>query len=243
LNTDLTSISTLIKLKPYHLYAVFLLGALFDPILVIVWNAFSGQSLLAIPSITTDSNATLISTFAITVLILFFTKDYLVFCWSKIKKHTSWLNSIYGFALGLVYAVLVIQMMAFFPPPPEFSHSAINQFLATPGYPRTIAILCIIFIAPLIEEYVFRGYVYDGIRHKKSATFTIFVTSVLFALPHMAQYYAYWPAALLLFGLGVLLAILRERYESLLPSILLHVAYNLTMLLFRKIKLERLNQT
>jgi len=116
-----------------------------------------------------------------------------------------------------------------------------NQFLATPGYPQYVAFFCIILMAPLIEEYVFRGYIYNGIRHKKPALFTIVVTSILFVLPHMAVYYMYWPAAILLFGLAVLLALFRERYKSLVPAVLLHFGYNLILVLFTLLTLGMAN--
>jgi uncharacterized protein len=85
--------------------------------------------------------------------------------------------------------------------------------------------LVIVFLAPVVEEFFFRGYLFRAWRHTKLGLWgTLVLTSVLFALLHGAQY----PVIILgfLFILSVLLGLAREKTGSIWPPVAMHVGNN-----------------
>lgn len=76
-------------------------------------------------------------------------------------------------------------------------------------------------IGPIIEELVFRGVLYPALRKKVGVQNAILGTSLFFAVIHFN-----WFQFIPVFGLGVLLAYLYEKTNSLLPSIMLHAMNN-----------------
>lgn len=87
----------------------------------------------------------------------------------------------------------------------------------------------IVLVAPLCEEIVFRGYLYDRVeRALGGATGPVIVTGVAFAALHL-------PAtpikAMTLVSMGMVLGALRARCGSVWPGIALHAVWNGVMLL------------
>jgi membrane protease YdiL (CAAX protease family) len=76
-------------------------------------------------------------------------------------------------------------------------------------------------VAPVAEEVFFRGFIYAGLRARWGVGWALAVTSAVFALVHLTP--GVFPP---LFLMGLLLAYLYERSDSLWPSILLHAAIN-----------------
>jgi membrane protease YdiL (CAAX protease family) len=83
-----------------------------------------------------------------------------------------------------------------------------------------------VLIAPVTEEYVFRGLLYPAIRDRSSRFVGALVSSVMFGVVHMS-----WTAGPALFALAMLLCYLYERTGSVWPGILVHVLNNATSLL------------
>jgi membrane protease YdiL (CAAX protease family) len=88
-----------------------------------------------------------------------------------------------------------------------------------------LPILFIVIFRPVFEEILFRGLLYGPMRQKVGPLVASFLTSFLFALIHGADY-------IRLFVLGMILVYLYERTQSLIPSILFHVAVNLIDVIF-----------
>ncbi len=85
--------------------------------------------------------------------------------------------------------------------------------------------LVIVFLVPVVEEVVFRGYLFRAWRYTKlGLRGTLVLTSVLFALMHGGQY----PVIILafLFLLSVLLGLAREKTGSIWPPVAMHVGNN-----------------
>jgi membrane protease YdiL (CAAX protease family) len=94
----------------------------------------------------------------------------------------------------------------------------------TAGFVPLLA-LAIILVAPLMEEVVFRGFLFEGLAHSCLGRFgAITLTSLLWSLTHV-QYDAYGIATIFISGL--LLGFIRLRTGSLYVTILLHGLMNL----------------
>jgi membrane protease YdiL (CAAX protease family) len=100
-----------------------------------------------------------------------------------------------------------------------------------------------VFVAPLVEETVFRGYFYPvlarivyGITRRfgmqppeaiRTGVFSsVVITGVLFGLMHGAQLGWTWSVVGLLILVGVIFTFVRARTGTVLASFLLHLGYN-----------------
>jgi len=92
----------------------------------------------------------------------------------------------------------------------------------------TIALLAVAFlvsvIAPIAEEFFFRGFFYGALRNWRGVVPAAIVTGVVFGAIHAGS--ADWQFLVPLGVFGFLLCMLRERTGSLYPGIVLHCANN-----------------
>jgi uncharacterized protein len=103
-------------------------------------------------------------------------------------------------------------------------------------------------LGPLMEELLFRGFLYPLLRKHFGVLTAILGTALPFGLVHLSQYGYSWASGVLIFMVGVVLATVREKANSLAAGFLVHVAYNgvIVALLFAATDgfqhLEKLNQ-
>ncbi|HEX4537248.1 MAG TPA: CPBP family intramembrane glutamic endopeptidase [Candidatus Acidoferrum sp.] len=83
-----------------------------------------------------------------------------------------------------------------------------------------------VFVAPLVEETVFRGYLYPLFAKSLGVLPGILVTGVLFGLMHGAQLGWTFRLVALLTLVGVIFTFARARTGTVLASFLLHLGYN-----------------
>jgi uncharacterized protein len=83
-----------------------------------------------------------------------------------------------------------------------------------------------ILVAPLVEETIFRGFLYPVFARKWGIPAGIVITGVLFGGVHAAQLWPAYPQIALLVIVGIVLTFARARSGSVLASWLIHVSYN-----------------
>ena len=86
-----------------------------------------------------------------------------------------------------------------------------------------------VLIAPLVEEMAFRGFLYPVVERSYGKSAAVLVTSAIFSVLHGSQYGWHWQILLLLLYVGIVFGVLRARTGSLVPSTLVHCAYNATL--------------
>jgi membrane protease YdiL (CAAX protease family) len=94
---------------------------------------------------------------------------------------------------------------------------------------RTGAILLMsmaVLVAPLVEETVFRGYLYPLFAKSFGITPGIVVTGVLFGLMHGAQLGWTWGLVGMLSVVGLIFTFTRARTGTVVASFLMHLGYN-----------------
>ena len=79
---------------------------------------------------------------------------------------------------------------------------------------------------PLFEEIIFRGFLQPLFVKTIGPIAGILATSILFALPHGAQYGWHWELILIITTAGVVFGVIRWRAESTTASTIAHAAYN-----------------
>jgi uncharacterized protein len=157
----------------------------------------------------------------------------------------NWPAHIWSYILGgiMLQAVFLV-LERFLPLPKEVPFDAVLR------QPSSIVLVSVfsVTLGPLMEELFFRGFFYPAMRRHTGVAAAVVLTALPFALMHSAQYGNSWASVLLIFIVGVVLALVREEKNSLAASFLVHVGYNGTiiMLLFAATggfrHLERLNQ-
>jgi hypothetical protein len=83
-----------------------------------------------------------------------------------------------------------------------------------------------VLVAPLVEETVFRGYLYPLLAKSFGVATGVIVTGVLFGLMHGAQLGWTWSLVLVLILVGIIFTFVRARTGSVFASFLLHLGYN-----------------
>lgn len=83
-------------------------------------------------------------------------------------------------------------------------------------------ILALAVLAPLVEEILFRGFLYRVLRSRYSSLPSIIITSILFSAAHFSL-----ATIVPIFIMGILMAWARERSGSIIPSLILHALNNL----------------
>jgi membrane protease YdiL (CAAX protease family) len=82
------------------------------------------------------------------------------------------------------------------------------------------------FSAPFVEEIIYRGVLYSGLRKFFGIPATIIAVTILFAGVHVPQYWGAWASLTGLMLLSLTLTIVRARTKSILPSVVIHFVNN-----------------
>jgi len=85
-----------------------------------------------------------------------------------------------------------------------------------------------IFVAPIIEEIIFRGVLYDFVLRITGIRFTIIFVGFLFGMIHLPQLYPNFAPVIGDIFVGFLLTYLRYKNDSIYSSMLAHFAMNFT---------------
>jgi membrane protease YdiL (CAAX protease family) len=88
-----------------------------------------------------------------------------------------------------------------------------------------------ILVAPLMEELLFRGFLYPALARWTGAAVSVIITASAFTLLHGAQLGYSWAPLLLIFVVGVTLTVTRMRTNSVATCVIVHMTYNFVLLL------------
>jgi membrane protease YdiL (CAAX protease family) len=83
-----------------------------------------------------------------------------------------------------------------------------------------------ILVAPLVEETIFRGFLYPVLARKFSVAGGIIFTGAFFGLVHAPQLWGGWGQIGTLIVVGMIFTAVRAATQSVFASFLLHLGYN-----------------
>ena len=107
--------------------------------------------------------------------------------------------------------------------------------LTTDKFIFALEALGLVCFAPLLEEFLFRGFLNNLLRGKVNAFVRMSIVSILFTVAHMPYIHNWIQFIDYLIG-SIILFLVDERRRSLFDSILLHSLYNgLLLILFIEI--------
>ena len=146
--------------------------------------------------------------------------------WEAIHWH--WPASIWIYLfIGVLLQAVFLFVERFLPFPKQTPFEALLQR----PYSLFLIAAFSVTLGPLMEELFFRGFLYPILKRRSGVAAAIVATALPFALMHAAQYGDSWASVLLIFVVGVVLATVREKTNSLAASFLVHAAYNGTIIL------------
>jgi membrane protease YdiL (CAAX protease family) len=93
---------------------------------------------------------------------------------------------------------------------------------------RSVLLLMIlaVTIAPLVEETIFRGYLYPVVARSFGIPGAVIITGILFGLLHAMQLAGAWAQTSLLILVGIVFTFIRANTKTVLASYLTHLSYN-----------------
>jgi len=131
------------------------------------------------------------------------------------------------FSLGCALSIIVLILTAAAKTP---EHAPIQDLLKNRNMAFAFMGMAVL-VAPLVEETIFRGYLFPLLARWFGIASGIVVTGVLFGLMHGYQLGWAWAHVATLIGVGIIFTIVRSRAETTLASFLMHLGYNSTIAL------------
>jgi uncharacterized protein len=89
-----------------------------------------------------------------------------------------------------------------------------------------LLMLMAVLIAPVIEETIFRGYIYPVIARRFGMAAGVIATGSLFGLLHAPQLWGGWGQIALMVVVGIVFTAARAITGTVVASYLLHLSYN-----------------
>jgi len=137
--------------------------------------------------------------------------------------------ALFGIILYLAAYTLTLNITS------AFFHIDVNQeqsigFSGAAGFVSlALTAISLVILPPLVEEVVFRGFLYGGLRKKLTPVIAALITSIAFAAPHALESSdgkLLWVAAIDTFTLSLVLCYLREKTGSIYAGIGVHAIKN-----------------
>jgi membrane protease YdiL (CAAX protease family) len=147
--------------------------------------------------------------------------------WASIKWRNPTGRQALGYlAGGILLAILVQLAPTVLPDKQDFP---LQQMFSSALAAYAVAAFAV-FIAPFMEELIFRGVLFAIFERQVNMMFAIAITALLFAALHIPEYRGAWNHLLLILIVGGVFSLTRGVTRSLAPSVILHFAYNLSLM-------------
>ena len=151
---------------------------------------------------------------------------------SFIKKYNiesdefSFKRAFYMIPLAFSICVLCNILIGFIPDQP-INQVTIQAKEITDEYNVQTTLLLVAIVTPIIEELLFRGFVFDTVLKLSNSIIAIISTSLLFAIAH-----GNIQQGLYAFFAGIFLAYIKYKFKKIIYPIIMHLLMNLTTLVF-----------
>lgn len=160
--------------------------------------------------------------------------------WRPLETHASsrtlpYVALVFG---GFSLAAIITFAEALFPP----KHPLPIQVLTQNPRTAVLFMLTAVLLAPVVEETLFRGYLYPVVARSFGVGPGVVITGALFGLLHAGQLWGGWWQVALLVVVGIVFTIARAATRTVVASYVLHVSYNAlpAIATLLSVKLQRL---
>lgn len=129
-----------------------------------------------------------------------------------------------GFVVQLVLGAVVVKLFDLIFPwfnAAETQNVGYSELRLAPTSDKILAFIVIAVVAPILEEFIFRGFLYGRLRKYLAMPIAIILTALLFAILH-----GQWNVAVNVFVTSVVLCALREITGTIYAGMLVHILKN-----------------
>jgi membrane protease YdiL (CAAX protease family) len=96
-----------------------------------------------------------------------------------------------------------------------------NEFIGAAGSHHSLALIALVLLPPVLEETIFRGFMFPAMAKKWGVAAGAVVSSAVFGLAHFQPNISVYT-----FVLGLLLCFMYVRLKSIVPGMVLHMLNN-----------------
>lgn len=134
---------------------------------------------------------------------------------------------VFGMAVTMWITLIVLSRLL-----PQSSETQFDQLLKTSQQVRYAVAFMAVFTAPFVEEVVYRGVLFSGLRSRMGLPLTVAFVTLLFAGVHAYQYWGAWAGLIGLTLLSLVLTLMRARTKSIFPCVAVHLVFNAIQAVF-----------
>ena len=145
----------------------------------------------------------------------------------------SWNTALKCFSLGVATAVIAELLIQFFGNEKGYIVDLALQVDENDGTESlSLVFVAIAVLVPPIEEIYYRGFLYPTLRRLAGVPLAFVAIVLWFGLLHTPQLFGNWVAVVVVTAMGAVYTYVRQRYDSIFPSVITHFTYNGALLLF-----------
>lgn len=149
--------------------------------------------------------------------------------WTRPVKPAWSHGALIGIVLGCGMFLLLTRVL---PPDPQALDGPLAQLAQGALFERLVMLVLAVLVAPLIEEFLFRGAMFAAIARSWGVAAAVILTTAAFVAVHLPDKIHYWPGLLAVGILALVNCGLRLRYRSLVPAMVAHFTYNISLVVF-----------
>ena len=112
-------------------------------------------------------------------------------------------------------------MLTILPIPQDLLGDLTSGVSKLTSYPFWQAILANALLVPIMEEVLFRGYIFSRLEKAMPSIVAALISSVVFGICHGGLVWAIWA-----FLLGMFICVVRIKSRSIVPGIIIHIIMN-----------------
>lgn len=135
-----------------------------------------------------------------------------------------WQAALYLLGIFVSFAMTVnvlLWILPFIFPGFNSNQPQVNEFTSSTQTNPIIALIALVIIPPIIEETVFRGFIFPAFASKWGTVWGALISSLLFGFAHLQSNISVYT-----FILGLLLCFLYVRLKSIFPGMFFHMLNN-----------------
>ena len=138
----------------------------------------------------------------------------------NVLKSSALIIAMFVAFVALAYAALIITKILL--PGFDPNQAQVNEFTsAITGNARIISFFALVVIPPIVEEILFRGFMFPAFAGKVGIFFGALFSSMLFGIAHLQANVGVYTIVL-----GLLLCYMYKRTGSIIPGMVLHMINN-----------------
>ena len=138
----------------------------------------------------------------------------------NLLKSSLLIGAMFVLFIGIAYAALIATKLLL--PGFDPNQEQVNEFTkAVTGNARLISFFALVIIPSIIEEIVFRGFMFPAFSGRVGVLFGALFSSLLFGFAHLQANVGVYTVVL-----GLLLCFMYKRTNSIIPGMALHMINN-----------------